>query len=265
MADRRVVLVTTVALAGLALAGCGNMLKTQTSADDGTVKDSITTVLVDEDAGDVDIRVGQVSSATVHREVHYGTQKPEAATFSSDNGTLSLRGCGQRPVDDPCSVNYTVVLPTPAKVSGRSGSGKAVFDHMGAVDFQSGSGSVRLSSIAGDVRVKTGSGAVELSEVHGSVVAESGSGRIIGDKLAGESTAAKTGSGEVRLTTSTAQDVRADTGSGDVELIVPGSTGYRLDLGRMAKRREVTVREDPAAQHELHVSTGSGDVTVRAA
>lgn len=247
----------------LVVTGCGFVQAQSLISDDGTVQDKIATVVIEGDAGDIQVKVGSVPAATVHRNVHYSNTKP-GSTFESNAGTLTLKGCGPRPPGDSCYVDYEVVLPAAAVVRGHNGSGDSTFDHMTSVDYQSGSGSLTASNVSGDLKATLGSGSLDLADIGGKVTADVGSGRIHGVRLSGASTTVKTGSGGVDLGTTNQQDVRMETGSGSATLTVP-SGSYRLDVRSSSGHKEVAVQEDASAAHTLYVHSGSGHVKINAA
>lgn len=132
-------------------------------------------------------------------------------------------------------LTVTVTLPTDSDLTTRLGSADLDAEgRFGRARLKSGSGDVRVETLAadavvhagsgdvevgsslGDLRVKTGSGSVQLGRVTGSSVIVSGSGRITID-TAEDATVAKTGSGDVRIG-EVSSDVSISSGSGDLEV-----------------------------------------------
>jgi hypothetical protein len=165
-----------------------------------------------------------------------------------------------------------------------TGSGDVtVQNHAGDVEADTGSGDVRLSDVRGGrIKVDTGSGDVELVDCRGAIDADTGSGDIVARGLiAGPSFRADTGSGDVRAAGdfSGVRDLEVDTGSGDVTLtftnppaitlgISTGSGDIDLDVEgarvRRLRRNRVEV-ELGGGGGRGKISTGSGDVSLRAA
>ncbi len=165
-----------------------------------------------------------------------------------------------------------------------TGSGDVeVNDQQGTVRAESGSGDMRFEGVRGDrLTVETGSGDIVLRNVDAALSAESGSGDISAEGLASRtSLRAETGSGDIRLSGDLSALTRLDcsTGSGDVTLsssaapqlklsVSTGSGDIQLDLpsARITRNDRHDVRADiGGATGTGSISTGSGDVSVRAA
>jgi hypothetical protein len=148
-----------------------------------------------------------------------------------------------------------------------------------------GSGSIEVERVNGDVEAATGSGDLRLGHVAGRLRARSGSGRIEVDDLEGEGARVKTGNGDVRLghvrsdvqartgsgrvVVSDAASGRIDlvTGSGDVRVAVRPGVGAEIDLasGSGQARSELDVADSPptkAPTVRIRARTGSGDAVV---
>ncbi len=172
-------------------------------------------------------------------------------------------------------------------LSADTGSGDVqVHQQKGDVTVDTGSGDVRLEEVAaGKIDVDTGSGDIRLQGVAAAVTADTGSGDIVGRALTlGSTVAADTGSGDVYLSGdfSAVAKLDIDTGSGDVTLetnpasavpqvrmaIGTGSGDIALDLPatRVTRSGHSDLKaEIGAATGVATISTGSGDVTLRAA
>ena len=178
-----------------------------------------------------------------------------------------------------------------------------VRDSEGALSVDTGSGDVRISGQKGDVQVDTGSGDVHLEKVasakidvdtgsgdiemvesSGALNCDTGSGDIVGRSLTLDgSVLADTGSGDVSLSGdfSAVSKIAIDTGSGDVTLEAsPATAAPQVRMAVSTGSGEITV-DLPASRitHSSHgdvraeiggatgtaeISTGSGDVTLRA-
>lgn len=230
-------LVTTgVAVGGLG--ACGMLRKN--FEDDTTLSQKVTAVRLDSGSGGVTLRgVDGAAHVALHRYVEYGGDRPQEATHRVENGVLVLGGCG-----NDCSVAYTVDLPAGRPVTGETSSG-----------------AVKLSR-TGAVQVTTGAGAIDLDDISGSVETRSGSGAITGHGLKGGPVRAKSSGGAVELALSTPQDVRAEADSGAVTLTVPDGS-YRVVTRTGSGGQDVAVPNDPAGEHRLDLTTGSGGITVK--
>ncbi|HET6580224.1 MAG TPA: DUF4097 family beta strand repeat-containing protein [Gemmatimonadales bacterium] len=111
----------------------------------------------------------------------------------------------------------------------------------GALSIEVGSGSVQVTNAEGDLNLDTGSGAVEVSGFRGGPLSiDTGSGDVTGSQLESTEVSVETGSGDIRLTGVGAPSLSLETGSGTVT---------------------AELRQDIAS---LEVSTGSGDIAIRA-
>jgi Toastrack DUF4097 len=136
------------------------------------------------------------------------------------------------------SISYEIVVP----------AGTEVISH-------TGSGSMKISGVAGPIKAKTGSGDITLTDIGASVEARSGSGDVRANEIAG-SFEAHTGSGDVRLTQVAPGDVVVTTGSGDSELHgVVGALRVKAGSGRV----DIDGEQDGA----WNVNTGSGSVRIQ--
>jgi hypothetical protein len=151
---------------------------------------------------------------------------------------------------NPASVDVTVTVPSgtavkittataAVRVSGRcggadvaSGSSTVVLDHVdGDLRLRLGQGDATVAQVSGSVQVRSGAGSASISAVHGDVDLASGSGRLAVGIPSGQSARLDltTGSGSVSsefpvdaAPTNDEQvpviSVRARTGSGDIRL-----------------------------------------------
>jgi hypothetical protein len=164
-----------------------------------------------------------------------------------------------------------------------TGSGDiALGDCTDSLRVSSGSGAVRVESVAKDLVAKTGSGNIEISDVDGEASLSSGSGDVIVGG-ASRGVEAKTGSGNItvrsappdlRATTASGDiridvaregEVRAKAASGDIHAGVAAGTAAWLEVhtvsGRVASTLEAS--GEPTAEERrvrLQLSTVSGDI-----
>ncbi len=134
-----------------------------------------------------------------------------------------------------------------------SGAGAVRVDQAKALDITTGSGTVSIGTVDGDLGAKTGSGDLTVAEVTGTADLISGSADLHLQAVGGAVTA-RTGSGDVRITTA-GGDVTTTTGSGDVE--VGGMRRGRL-LSRSASGEvAITVAQGTPTWTDLHSVSGA--------
>ncbi|MCX2948322.1 DUF4097 family beta strand repeat-containing protein [Lentzea sp. NEAU-D7] len=275
----RTALVALVVGAVLAVStGCGIRIMKYEFSDDHVVAEKFASVKVrgGNDAGDLTIRYQQgLTETKIHRRVeHSKDNKPSGVSHRVEGDALVLEGCG-----DDCEINYDVLVPdAKITVQGETGSGDASFEGVAAVDYRTGSGRVKVTDVAGDVRSTSGSGDFEAARIGGGLMVEVGSGNVILDLIKGKTmvvthsgdvtgtgidneVTADASSGNVSLTLLSERSVRANSGSGDINLRIPGGP-FRIVGQSGSGDRRITVPTDPAARTELKLDTGSGDIRV---
>ncbi|WNV91283.1 DUF4097 family beta strand repeat-containing protein [Umezawaea sp. Da 62-37] len=278
---KRIALLAVAAVATtLSLSACGVRLTQESSSDDYTVNDQITTVQIDNDGGDVKIRsVEGAGATTIKRTLKYSksASKPSGPTHQVSGGALVLSGCG-----NGCEAYYDVAVPSKeTTVKGELGSGDFEAQGVASVDVAVGSGkatvrgiatTVRLDNNSGDVNGtdiggaftgKIGSGNVVLSDVRGEAQIDNSSGDVRAEKVDGD-VFAHASSGNVVVELAKPHNVKAESGSGDVTVTVP-SAAYRVTVDADSGDKQVDVKNDPAGQFELNLSAGSGDLVLKAA
>jgi len=168
-----------------------------------------------------------------------------------------------------------------------SGSGEVEIEQADDVEVRTGSGDIRVDSVAGSCNTKSGSAEVVLGKVNGDCDVLSGSGDVVieevvgvlkvkagsGDivvRTAGGGVEAMAGSGDLLLKRVEHGRVKAKTGSGDVTVGVAHGTAAFLDV--MSVTGDVSSELDgsdaPAdgdATAEILIQTGSGDVVLQRA
>ncbi len=126
-----------------------------------------------------------------------------------------------------------------------------------SLDCESGSGSLKVKDLTGNVNARTGSGSVEAARIKGTARLRSGSGSVHGDNLGGGDVDLDTGSGGVRL--SEASEVgtcRAHSSSGPVHVQHVQANSISMDSGSGG----VTGEDLNCAN--LKAGSGSGHVSV---
>lgn len=167
-----------LAIGGVALIGAGVAIGLgwwwpSSAEQDSLVESRIDTVRLDVDSGDVDIRVGDVATTTVHQEFRYHGARPDNA-FQVNGTELVLNRC-----EPDCSVDYEVVVPRGTAVTGEAQSGDITIEGMAATDVTVRSGDVRVLDGAGSVKVQTRSGDITVNlATPQSVQADANSGDV---------------------------------------------------------------------------------------
>lgn len=233
---------TGLAVGGVVLIGVGvavafGWLWPSTAEATAEVTQRVDTVDVASDAGDVIIRAADVEATTVRQLFRYRWDQPGDA-YSVQGATLVLGECP----DWGCSVDYEVLVPRGATVTGHVDSGDLTIEGVASADVGADSGDIDVRDVAGPVTVGLDSGSFTGAGLRGDVRAE-------------------VKSGDVEVTLAEPGDVRASADSGDVRLAVPEGD-YRVEGDTDSGDRDVQIPQDPAAGNVLDLVTDSGDVTV---
>lgn len=137
------------------------------------VPQPVSSVRVDNNSGDVRIRVGDTTTTSVNQVFRYHGDRPDRA-FTVAGGQLVLAGCG-----NDCTVDYEVVVPRGTTVQGEVRSGDLTVDGVASADLRANSGDIEIRDVAGPINANTRSGSIEVSlSVPGDVRAEAASGDI---------------------------------------------------------------------------------------
>ncbi|MFI6510188.1 DUF4097 family beta strand repeat-containing protein [Streptosporangium sp. NPDC050855] len=187
------------------------------------VADGVKALNVDSGSGDIVVTASDRSGVRVTETLHWRGDRP-VTEHPVNDGTLSLR---YRCDGHNCSVDYKVEVP------------RAV-----SADLDTGSGTITLRGLAGQVKAVTGSGDIEAVGL--------GSKRLT----------AEAGSGEIETGFTVAPDlVEIESGSGDVVTRVPAG-GYDVTTETGSGDRTVEVTRDPSSPRKITIKTGSGDAQV---
>ncbi|MGI9626884.1 MAG: DUF4097 family beta strand repeat-containing protein [Longimicrobiales bacterium] len=240
----------------------------------GTGSEVVVEVMRGGDDGDrLEIEVGEVRGREALRIIYPGDQViyPDMGRGSNtslrvrDDGTfwngsrsgdrvrISGRGSGLEAHADlrisvPAGVDLAVYLA--------AGEGRAN-DLETDLTFETGSGSVVVSEVLGNVNVDTGSGSIEINGVEGDVSADTGSGSIEVLNVVGDRFLADTGSGRVEASNVTVADLSVDTGSGRILLEGVRANEIQCDTGSGSVTLELL-----SDAENIDVDTGSGAVTL---
>ncbi|HEX3829666.1 MAG TPA: DUF4097 family beta strand repeat-containing protein [Sporichthyaceae bacterium] len=149
-------------------------------------------------------------------------------------------------------------------------SGDLVVDRViGDLRVRSASANVRVGDVGGIVDVKSASGNVTLGQTGGTVRLIGASSDISVERALG-SVGIKLASGNVRIGQAVRGSISLHAASGGLDLGIAQGTAARLDVtsgsGRVHSSLAATTGPEPADELlEVHVRTGSGDVSVRRA
>jgi hypothetical protein len=211
-------------------------------------------VQLETGAGDVSIVQGaRGAPVRVTARITRGFTSPKR-TDRAEGGVLRLASTCRGWLGASCGVDYDVTVPPGTRV---------------VADVGSGDVSIAGLRTRSPIVVRGGSGDVDLRDISAPAVdLRVGSGDIRGDVRLSPLVTVKSGSGDLALILRGAPGrVRASTGSGDVELAVPAAPSYRIetDTGSGGVTADEALAHDDRSPRLLSVSTGSGDIDLRAA
>jgi hypothetical protein len=187
-----------------------------------------TKVVVDSDAGDVDVVAADTDRITIRQTTHWVTHEP-TPTRVVDGGVLRLDdGCGGWNVFR-CEADYQITVPRNLEL---------------AIDVDSGD--------------------IEVDAVAGALSLHTDSGDVRGRDLPAAHVNAKSDSGDVRLAFSTAPaSVEAKSDSGNVKVELPRAS-YAVDADTDSGDTDVEgIVQYDLASRTVEATSDSGDVTVR--
>lgn len=230
--------------------------------DDVSFDEAVQRVVVDLPAGDLEVRRTDGASIEVRRTVRWSGERPEVQAWVTD-GVLTL-DVDCRAMQWTCSVDTEILLPADAVIVADTGSGSIrVESTAGDHDLSTGSGDVELADLAGQISASTGSGALSAVGIVGGLTLDTGSGDVdVSDADLG-ALVATTGSGSLSIDLVGSPDrVWIESGSGDVSLALPAGS-YRLSLQTGSGGVTVDgITADSGAPATIDIETGSGDVSV---
>jgi hypothetical protein len=171
------------------------------------------------------------------------------------------------------SVKLEITAPAGTDLDAHTGSGSIDVEGLsGDVKLDTGSGSVDARDLSGDLEVDTGSGSVDLIDVTGEIDVHTGSGSI---EVQGGTGLVRldTGSGSIEYQGTPEGDCRFETGSGRIRLTLPADLNMEVDLdtgsgdidvefdvaGRVT-RRDVDGKIGDGSQGSIYGHTGSGSI-----
>jgi DUF4097 and DUF4098 domain-containing protein YvlB len=201
-------------------------------------------------------------------------------TTPRQGGIFDLTMFGGRGEREAIDVAVTVPSGTAMKISTFTAD-VTVTGRSGSADIASGSSTIELEHVDGDLRLRYGSGVARVGRVSGSVEARSGSGHAHFGEIAGSLTSA-CGSGDLEVAAVRGRvrtragsggaslgavygDVDLASGSGGLTIGLPAGTRARLDVTTGSGRVDSELRVDDAPRGKgkainVRARTGSGDV-----
>ncbi|MEV4006693.1 DUF4097 family beta strand repeat-containing protein [Actinomadura sp. NPDC049753] len=202
------------------------------------------------DVGNAEISVGPGSDggARVYKDLHWGLSKPEfTESLVDDVLFVTFRCPGPDRLGVGCGADIDVQVPAAARVSAVSGSG-----------------SIDVRGVTGDLDLRTGSGEIDVTGAGGRLRLLARSGTIKGRALASAKTQADVSSGTLDLRYAEPPgSVDASAGSGTVKIIVPPGSRYRVAgwTGAGGAHLNPAVYDDRSPRR-ISVRSGSGETWV---
>lgn len=184
--------------------------------------------------GDVHLTAAPAGSAiAVVEHITEGLTSPHSEAVLAADGVLHLSAGCSSVFSNSCGASYSISVPAGV-----------------AVDARSADGSVEASNL-------TTSRALKLRSSNGDVTA-------LGIQAA--NVTLQSGNGDVAATLDQAPTrLEAGSGNGDVTLTVPNTTYAVHASAGNGTVSDSTLRTDPSSSRTISVSSGNGDVTIRAA
>lgn len=198
-------------------------------------------------SGSVTVVTGDNNTVGVSYTEHYQLKRPTVSATTDATGLQLKARCPGVLFSNNCDINYTLTVPSSAKMT-----------------IHSGNGGVRVSDLTSALSLSTGDGGITLTDVSGDITAHTGNGGVHATGLRSNALQVHTGDGGVNLAWATApKSVSVTSGNGGVLLTVPtGSGPYRVDVSSGNGGRDVSVPTDPNASPSIVVHTGDGGIRV---
>jgi DUF4097 and DUF4098 domain-containing protein YvlB len=191
---------------------------------DYTVSQPITTVVIDDAAGDVTVTGGASALDVSERQSYHDS--PPVTSHTVADGTLTLTyHCSS----DNCGVDYNIQVPTGTAVTIDASAGDVVLTGL--------DGSIQATTSAGDITASDlTSGQARFSDSAGAI--------LVGFAAAPAS-------------------VYAQSDAGDVTIFLPVSGTYQVAASSQAGRVHVTVPLAAGSANSITAKSQAGDVAVR--
>jgi DUF4097 and DUF4098 domain-containing protein YvlB len=208
-------------------------------------------------SGSITVEVGESDTiqvvATKHARSKGSLDKIEVEMREHDGGLLIKTRKPNSLLN--AWVQFEIVVPEDTRLDAHTGSGSVDVRGLGGdVQVDTGSGGVDAIDLGGDVDVHTGSGSINVRGATGDVNLDTGSGGINIIDAAGEIDA-HTGSGSLEVRGATGR-VQLDTGSGSIQYEGKPEGDCRFDTGSGS----ITLLLPEELNVEVELDTGSGDI-----
>jgi hypothetical protein len=216
----------TLAAASMLLAGCGLAGPTSVEVNSYHVDGALTALIVQAEAGRVDIVTG-TGAVTVTETLRFTGDKPKTSHVT-DAGTLRLTDQGCTSHIHGCGVDYRIQVPAAMSVNVDNTAGK-----------------VTVTGLAGDLTVKDTAGAVEatgLSSPHVSV---------------------HDSAGAITLTfIEPPTEVNVQDQAGAIKMQLPPTVSYNIDAQTTAGKVKIGVPRDLSSSHRITAGDTAGSIDI---
>jgi DUF4097 and DUF4098 domain-containing protein YvlB len=203
-------------------------------------------IVIRTGSGSVTVRGSSRADISGQRTVEHSWQTPTVDEHV-DGDTLTLTGHCQFGAVAWCSVSYTLDVPSGVHV-----------------DVDSGSGTVSMANLDGDVVAHTGAGTIDATELSGPLDLETGAGSVSATQLTSATLLAQSGAGSLHVQfVRPPTKVEAHSGAGSIDVEVPrDGTAYAVTGTTGHGSREIKVATAPGSNHVLQLESGAGSTSV---
>lgn len=154
----------------------------------------------------------------------------------------------EKPIGEECEVDVSITAPPEV-----------------ALNLWSGSGSVDVTGMKGELAFNVGSGSVKADGAFKKIDGKSGSGNVdINGVAGGGNISVGTGTVNLRILENVAGKLDVKTGSGDATLTFPKDSKVNAQLATGSGDVTNDIATSDSAEYGVSVKTGSGDVKVKA-
>lgn len=240
-----------VAVAVLALGGCGGTDAGEAPVESRTFPFSAKTLTIDTDNSDLVLESADVKDVQVTRQVDgwVFVGKGPDAVWKLEDGKLTLRVKCDALVSD-CQSRHTVRVPRGVAVT--------VDDDNGSVTASGFDAALKIRSDNGEVTVRDSSGPLDLNSENGEILTE---------RVTAKTVTARADNGSVRLLLAAVPEL-IDTVSDNGDIVIelpragaPYAVTATSDNGDVA----LDVPTDKRSAHVVKARSDNGEVTVRSA
>jgi hypothetical protein len=228
-----------------------------------TVPQPVTSVTVLSYGGPVQVTAGSVRRVRVTETASVPPDiGPVPVTQSVAGGRLVLADPACSSSGLPCSVSFTLVVPSGVTVTAVTDGGQLTVSGVAGADLNSGGGPVTATRIAGPLTVRTSGGPLVLNGQTGPLDADTSSGPVTAQGLGSATADIATDGGNAQIAFTAAPDsLTVSTDGGLAALTVPGGP-YALTADTNGGPESVRIPTDPAAPRLITVSTGGGPLQI---